>query len=140
MLETLRMSSFAPTGIPHVLLEDVQYEEFYLPKDLILIPNIYHANHNVNVWGDPENFRPDRFLEGTETERKRLRDSVASFQEGKRRCVGEQMAKDNLFLFAARLFQKYSFYPENGKNIAEFLKPIEGFVLMPPKFGVRIVR
>lgn len=119
-----------------MLLDDLKYEDYLLPKGMILLANIYHANHHEEIWGDPQNFRPERFLEGSQEHKKNLRNSVASFQEGKRKCPGELMARDTMFLFAAKLLQKYSFHPEEGRDREEYKKSIVGFVQMAPKIGV----
>lgn len=136
--EALRKSCLIAYGIPHTMLEDLKYKEFILPKGLLVIPNIYHANHDPAVWGDPENFRPERFLEGSEANRKVLKDSIATFQEGKRRCTGEQVAKDTMFLITAKLVQNYKFLPEKGRNSKEYTEPVVGLGLIPPIIGVII--
>lgn len=137
-METLRKSTFLPYGIIHMLLEDLKYENYLLPKGMILVANIYHASYNTETWGDPENFRPERFLEGSDEQRKVLRDSLATFQEGKRRCPGEFMAKDTMFLFTAKLVQRYSFHPEEGRTRKEYAEPVKSFVFPPQRIGMVI--
>lgn len=138
ILETLRMSSLAPFGLIHRLLENIEFEGHTFYKDMILIANIYHVHNDKEFWEDPEVFRPERFQEGGEEQRKRLKEHVVAFQLGRRMCPGEFLAKDVIFLCVAKLFQKYNFYPDDNVKVNEYLKPIAGFLLKPQTLGVVI--
>lgn len=138
--ETLRKSSFVAYGVPHQLIEDLEHQGFKLPKGLILIPNIYHANHDPCVWVDPENFRPERFLEVDGDEKRKLKECVAAFQEGKRKCPGEQMAKDLIFVITAKLVQGFSFEAVEGRNSKDYQAADVGFALVAPKYGFKVGR
>lgn len=107
---------------------------------MILIPNIYHANHDTEVWGDPETFWPERFLKVNASEKRKLKECVTTFQEGKRRCPGEQMAKDFMFVMAAKLVQRFSFEAVEGRNYKDYKVADVGFALVAPKFGFKIKR
>lgn len=137
--ETLRKSSLPAYGVPHQLLDDMDYSGYKLPKGTILISNIYHANHDPNVWGDPELFRPERFWDGNSfAEKSKLKDYVATFQEGRRKCPGEHMAKDFMFLLTSKLVQMFSFHPVDGRCKDEYQIARVGFTLLAPDFGFRI--
>ncbi len=133
ILETLRMSTHAPIGTIHLLLDALNIRDYKLPKDLLLIPNIYHCHYNKCVWGDPQTFRPERFLEG---DGHKLKKHIASFQHGKRQCLGEHLAMDILFIFATRLFQHFDVQPDASVEPLEYFKPNVGYALLPPGLGV----
>jgi len=61
MLEVLRFSTLIPIGIFHSTTQDVVVDEYLIPKDTLVVANIYAALRDP-VWGDPENFRPESFL------------------------------------------------------------------------------
>ncbi|KAG8223772.1 hypothetical protein J437_LFUL001492 [Ladona fulva] len=66
MSEILRRSSVAPLGVPHAILgcsKDVKLQGYILPKDARVILNLYGLHHDPKIWGDPDNFRPERFLD-----------------------------------------------------------------------------
>lgn len=62
MEEVLRISSLAPIGVFHNTMEDVTYKNYLIPKDTLVWGNLYGVHHDKKIWGDPENFRPERFL------------------------------------------------------------------------------
>ncbi|CAL8123359.1 unnamed protein product [Orchesella dallaii] len=111
MQELLRITSLVPLGCSHELLHDIEFHEYYLPKGLLLIPNIYHVHHDKKTWGDPENFRPERFLNEDES-RDIQSNALVAFQAGKRQCLGEPLAKDVLFLYITKIFQHLHAFPD----------------------------
>jgi len=114
ILEIMRIISLTPVGVPHAVTEDVEFHGYFIPKGTALYASIYSTHHDPEVWGDPENFRPERFLskDGTRAER---HESLIPFSTGKRSCLGEVLARDQLFLFITSLVQRFSIVPEAGK-------------------------
>ena len=56
-------------------------------------------------WGDGEVFRPQRFLDEAGDVKKD--EHFIPFSVGKRQCLGETLAKTELFLFFTALVQQY---------------------------------
>ncbi len=135
ILETLRMSSFVPMGAMHKLSDDLEIGSYKLPKGLILIANLYHCHHSRDVWTDPEVFRPQNFLGD---QGGKLKDHVIPFQQGKRQCVGEPLARDMLFIFATRILQVFNVYPDKSAKPEDYYKPDIGMLLFPPSLGLMI--
>ena len=103
--EILRISSVVPLGIIHRAVENETVEGFFIPKNVSIIANIYGAHHDPDVWGDPETFRPERWIDQDGTLKKS--DNLIAFSAGKRSCIGESVARMQLFLFVASIFQKF---------------------------------
>jgi len=40
-----------------------EFGGYCIKKDTVIIANLYNAHHNQQYWKDPEEFRPDRFLD-----------------------------------------------------------------------------
>jgi cytochrome P450 len=61
--EVLRIGTILPTSLPHGLSADLQYNGFIIPKDTILIPNLYSVSFDKDIFPDPHVFCPERFLD-----------------------------------------------------------------------------
>lgn len=133
LLEAHRYSSVLPLGVFHELVEDLEFHGHYLPKGMIIVPNLYHIHHDKEIWGDPENFRPERFLEKGGSA---LKENVVPFQVGRRMCLGEALAKDFIFLMVTSIFQKFGVKADSQISRAKYLKPDVGFALMPQQINL----
>src|SRR5690348_3513510 len=104
--EVMRKVTLVPISVFHSTMEDVEFHGYQIPKETIVMINLYEVHNNIGLWGDPENFRPERFLskDGTKFER---REGFVPFSTGKRVCLGETLARDELFLFTSALFQAF---------------------------------
>ena len=63
IMESLRMSSFVPISEPHTTLEDTTLMGYDIPKNANVLANLYAVHMKESVWGDPQVFRPERFLD-----------------------------------------------------------------------------
>ncbi|XP_008067317.1 cytochrome P450 1A2 [Carlito syrichta] len=132
ILETFRHSSFVPFTIPHSTTRHTTLNGFYIPKECCVFVNQWQVNHDEKLWGDPSEFRPERFLsaEGTSINRI-LSEKVMMFGMGKRRCIGEVLARWEVFLFLAILLQRLEFSVPPGVEVD--LTPIYGLTMKPPR-------
>lgn len=108
--ETLRYSALVATGGTHSCIEDKVISGYVIPKDCWIFTNIYCIHHDLAIWGDPENFRPERFLKRDKKTGKLQavrHEALIAFQYGRRACLGESLARDTLFLFAANILRKF---------------------------------
>lgn len=105
-MEVMRFSTLIPMGVIHTALEDVEFHGYTIPKGTLLMPNLYCVMKDPKIWGDPETFRPSRFLspDGKSTVKN---EAFLPFSIGKRVCLGESLARDELFLFLTTLFQTF---------------------------------
>ncbi|XP_035825183.1 cytochrome P450 2G1-like [Aplysia californica] len=58
--------SFPPNSLTHMVTEDTELRGYVIPKGTFVVPNLYSALMDEKVWGDPQNFRPERFLDSQE--------------------------------------------------------------------------
>ena len=87
-------------------------------------------------WGDGKVFRPERFLDSDGKVKKD--EHFIPFLTGKRQCLGETLAKTELFLFFTGLVQQYKFQPEDEKNIPTE-DSVFGITSLPKHFKVKLV-
>uniref|UniRef100_A0A3B5B008 Cytochrome P450, family 1, subfamily C, polypeptide 2 n=1 Tax=Stegastes partitus TaxID=144197 RepID=A0A3B5B008_9TELE len=107
--ETMRFTSFVPVTIPHSTTSDVTVDGLHIPKDTVVFVNQWSVNHDPLKWKDPHIFDPSRFLDENGSLDKDLTNNVMIFSAGKRRCIGDQIAKVEIFLFFAILLHQCSF-------------------------------
>nr|KAF6499681.1 cytochrome P450 family 1 subfamily A member 1 [Molossus molossus] len=124
ILETFRHSSFVPFTIPHSTTRDTSLSGFYIPKGRCVFVNQWQINHDQKLWDDPSEFRPERFLTPNGTINKALSEQVVLFGLGKRKCIGETIARFEVFLFLAILLQQVEFSIPPGVKVD--MTPIYG--------------
>ncbi|XP_063039728.1 cytochrome P450 1B1-like [Engraulis encrasicolus] len=117
MYETMRYITFVPLTIPHATTADVTLEGLRIPKDTVIFINQWSVNHDPQKWKDPHLFNPSRFLAEDGSLDKDLTSSVMIFSTGKRRCIGDQIAKVEVFLFTAILLHQFSIESDPTKEL-----------------------
>lgn len=83
-------------------------------------------NHDPQLFENPEEFRPERFLCANGSLNTDLAQQIMPFSVGKRRCAGENLARQEIFLLLAHLFQKFSFSSDPNEPI-DTVTPTTGF-------------
>ncbi|KAJ2919996.1 hypothetical protein MD484_g420, partial [Candolleomyces efflorescens] len=104
--EALRWRDVTPIAIPHSLSADDEYKGYYLPKGSVVIANSWAMLHDENIYPDPFEFKPERFidLETGKLDYSHARDPMhACFGFGRRICPGRFMAFESLWLTIASL-------------------------------------
>ena len=58
----MRFIPIVSLSIHHRATEDIKFNGFDIDKDTLIITNLYCAMQCEKIWGDPQNFRPERFI------------------------------------------------------------------------------
>ncbi|PLB39202.1 cytochrome P450 [Aspergillus candidus] len=98
--EILRWQPITPFGDPHVLTADDEYMGYHICRDAIILPHHWSIGRSHEVGGDPEVFRPERWLANPDI-------PLAAFSVGRRACSGQQVAYNPLFIVIARRLWAY---------------------------------
>ncbi|XP_037546340.1 cytochrome P450 2U1 [Nematolebias whitei] len=107
IMEVQRLAAVVPLSVPHMASETTEFRGYTVPKGTVLLPNLYSVHRDPRVWDDPDTFNPERFLDD---EGQLLRkEFLVPFGLGRRVCMGEQLAKMELFLTLTGLLQTFSF-------------------------------
>ena len=119
--------------------KDVTVEGYDVPRDSLIMANLWGFMKDPDHWEDPLMFRPERFLEKTETGWKTIKkERFVPYGIGRRICMGESLAKDTLFIFVTTLIKHLKF-----ENPANHPKPdpenyTDGFTVIPKPYHVKI--
>ncbi|KAK6965388.1 cytochrome P450 2U1-like isoform X1 [Biomphalaria glabrata] len=136
IMEVQRKASIVPLSLPHLCNKDTTLAGYNIPKGTIVMPNLDAIHASKEIWGDPENFRPERFLDAKGNIIKR--EELMPFSIGRRICLGESLAKMELFLYLSTLFQKFEFLPASPDKVPP-LHDTWGLVAAPEPFEIRCV-
>ncbi|KAJ5421624.1 hypothetical protein N7491_010069 [Penicillium cf. griseofulvum] len=113
--EAIRWHTVAPMGIPHKTDEDDIINGYVIPKNAIILPNIWSFNNDPAIYPNPRDFRPERFL----SEPVALEPGDVSFGFGRRICPGRLIAETSVFLMIAHTLAVFNIKKptEDGKEI-----------------------
>ena len=137
MAEVLRMSSLAPLSVPHKATSDTELRGYHIPKGTVLMMNIYAMHHDPNYWEEPNKFMPERFIH-PEGHYYVPNSSYMPFSVGKRVCMGERLAKKEIFLFLCYLIKHFKFEKLRSDKID--LSGKFGATLTPPSYHVMVTK
>uniref|UniRef100_H2XKK3 Uncharacterized protein n=1 Tax=Ciona intestinalis TaxID=7719 RepID=H2XKK3_CIOIN len=110
-----RIRPNVPLAVPHCASRDSTLMGFNIPKDTIIMTNIWGIHHDEKTWKDPYKFNPDRHLDAEGNFVKS--NHVMQFNIGLRSCLGQQLARMELFLITVTLFRKFFIELEPGCDI-----------------------
>lgn len=96
---------------------------YILPKYSYLFYNTWAIHHDKAFWGDPENFRPDRFGPGGVSAEDRLKHYIGFFT-GRRACMGEVFARLQIKTLMTSLLDRFSFESDVPLNDDTFVQVI----------------
>lgn len=134
--ENMRFDTPVPSGLPHKVLEDTELGGYKLEKDTLIIYSHYEMNMDKKLWGDPEVFRPERFLDN-DGKLSLKADITIPFGAGKRLCAGETHARNLMFLYTAALVQNFNFHLPDVKLSELKKQTTTGIIKGVPPFWLR---
>lgn len=134
MLEVQRISATVPASLPHKTTEDIQMDGYVIPKDSLMIANLRLFLHDEKVFPNPKEFNPSRFLDDNGMITKP--DQFVPFSLGRRVCMGESLAKSELFIFFASFLQKSKITANKSREPLNLENHTVGMTCIPDPFNV----
>uniref|UniRef100_A0A673CFY8 Cytochrome P450 2K1-like n=1 Tax=Sphaeramia orbicularis TaxID=375764 RepID=A0A673CFY8_9TELE len=110
--ETQRLANVFPMSVPHRTSKDVTFQGYFIEKGTVVIPLLGSVLYDETEWEKPHSFHPAHFLDKDGKFVKR--DAFMPFSAGRRVCLGEGLARMELFLFFTTLLQNFRLTPPPG--------------------------
>ncbi|XP_021943304.2 farnesoate epoxidase-like [Folsomia candida] len=134
--ETLRYARTVML-LPRNVLKDFWYQGFHFKKGTTLMMCAHTINMDEDVWGDPDNFRPERFIKDGSFNKEFADENTLPFGTGRRSCIGEGIARDALFIMLTTLIRNLDFSLPEGRPKPSLI-PVLGFSALAAPFDVVI--
>ncbi|KAM8724740.1 cytochrome P450 2K1-like isoform 4-T4 [Acanthopagrus schlegelii] len=137
--ESQRLANIVPLAIPHKTSRDVTFQGYFIKGGTTVFPLLTSVLYDESEWESPHTFNPSHFLD--EDGKFIRRDAFMPFSAGRRVCLGEGLARMELFIFFTSLLQRFRFTPPPGVTEDDLdLTPVVGNNLNPPPHELCAVR
>ncbi|KAF7314914.1 Cytochrome P450 [Mycena indigotica] len=138
--ETMRWAPPVPQGLRHRVTQDDVYDGYFIPKGAMILSNIWAITHDPEMYPNPSDFDPTRFL--GETQQHDPYDFIFGF--GRRVCPGATLAEETVFLAAANLLALFDIKKalDDAGNEVDPMKDLDwrtGLVTQALNFRFRLI-
>ncbi|XP_025252650.1 cytochrome P450 2C9-like isoform X2 [Theropithecus gelada] len=130
--EVQRYIDLLPTSLPHAVTCDVKFRNYLIPKGTTILISLTSVLRDNKEFPNPEMFDPRHFLdEGGNFKKSNY---FMPFSAGKRICVGEGLARMELFLFLTSILQNFNLKSLVDLKDLDTTPVFNGFVSVPPVY------
>ncbi|XP_048846354.1 cytochrome P450 2K1-like isoform X1 [Brienomyrus brachyistius] len=127
--EIQRVAQVTPL-VRHSTSCDVVLQGYSIKKGTAVTLLLSSVLSDESEWESPNTFNPGHFLDDQGLFKKR--DAFMPFSAGRRLCIGESLARMEIFLFFTTLLQRFHFTPPPGVSVSDLdLTPVFGFTVSP---------
>ncbi|KDQ58240.1 hypothetical protein JAAARDRAFT_155938 [Jaapia argillacea MUCL 33604] len=117
VLESLRWKPVTPVGAPHSLAQDDVYKGWFIPKDTVVMGNVWAIFHDEKMYPDPDRFWPERW-DGRFPDARDPRNFAFGFN--RRICPGRHLAFNSIWIIVASILSAFNLEKakdEEGREI-----------------------
>uniref|UniRef100_A0A3B3XJQ9 Cytochrome P450 n=1 Tax=Poecilia mexicana TaxID=48701 RepID=A0A3B3XJQ9_9TELE len=133
--EIQRIANTVPLSVFHCTTKDTELLGYSIPKGTMIIQNLNSVLREEGQWKFPHEFNPENFL--NEKGEFVKPEAFMPFSAGPRMCLGEGLARMELFLITVTLLRKFNFiWPEDAGE-PDFT-PVYGVTLTPKPYHMKV--
>jgi 26-hydroxylase len=136
IFEALRRATIVPLGTTHSPTCDVSLNGYDIPAGACVVPLINSIHMDPKLWDKPDEFNPDRFIDAEGKVQKP--EYFMPFGVGRRMCLGDALAKMELYLFFASMLHTNHITLPEGEPMPS-LKGTVGVTISPQEFKVKFI-
>nr|ACI94903.1 cytochrome P450 CYP379A1 [Carcinus maenas] len=114
--EVMRVCALVNFGLQHMAANNTTLGGYTIPKGAVLSATVTSIQYDNRYWDQPKEFKPERWLDDN-GKFSMTKEGFLPFGVGKRVCVGESLARMELFVFTTMIFQSFSISPPPGKSV-----------------------
>ncbi|CAD5222157.1 unnamed protein product [Bursaphelenchus xylophilus] len=119
--EVQRLANIVPFNVPRVTTEDVNIDGFHIKKGTAVLAQIGTIMRDEKNFSSPFEFKPERFIDNNG--KFVANSAVLPFSLGRRSCLGEGLARMELYLFTANLLNQFKILPGKTPPTLKKIKP-----------------
>ena len=128
--ETLRIYPIAMNAFPRVVQKPIEIMGYQLEPGMVAIVPIYLTHHREDIYPEPKQFKPERFLERQFSPYEYL-----PFGGGSRRCIGSAFALFEMKLVLTTILSRWELKLLPNQRI----RPVRRGLTMAPPAHMRMV-
>ncbi|CAH1252322.1 CYP2U1 [Branchiostoma lanceolatum] len=129
LAEVQRIKPIAPLSVPHAASRDTTLNGYNIPQETWILVNLWSVHMDPKLFPEPNQFQPERFLDQDGNFVKH--EALIPFGIGHRVCLGEQLAKMELFMLFLSLMQRFTFHLPEGAPEPSMLGSSAIFTALP---------
>ncbi|XP_057811440.1 labd-13Z-ene-9,15,16-triol synthase, chloroplastic-like [Salvia miltiorrhiza] len=116
--ETLRLHPPVPFLVPRAPLHSSSVGGYTIPKGTKILLNVWAIHRDPSIWDNPEEFRPERFLEDSRNLNFKGNDfELIPFGSGRRMCPGIPLAERMVAYLLASFLHSFDWKLTDGKKL-----------------------
>uniref|UniRef100_A0A8C5H4B7 Cytochrome P450 2J6-like n=1 Tax=Gouania willdenowi TaxID=441366 RepID=A0A8C5H4B7_GOUWI len=133
--EVQRVGNIVPLSVFHAATKDTELMGYTIPKGTMIIENLSSVLNEEGQWKFPDKFNPENFL--NEQGEFIKPEAFMPFSAGPRACLGEVLARMELFLILVTLLRKFRFeWPEDAEE--PDYTPVYGVTLTTRPYNMKV--
>ncbi|XP_076589275.1 cytochrome P450 2D15-like isoform X3 [Chaetodon auriga] len=133
--EVQRLANTVPLSVFHCTTKDTELMGYSIPRGTVVIPNLHSVLNEEGQWKSPHGFHPENFL--NEKGEFVKPEAFTPFSVGPRTCLGEGLARMELFLIVVTLLRRFKFiWPEDAGE--PDYTPIFGATQTPKPYSMKL--
>ncbi|XP_069316146.1 cytochrome P450 2C20-like isoform X1 [Eulemur rufifrons] len=132
--EIQRYIDLVPNNLPHAVTRDIKFRNYLIPKGTTILTSLTSVLHDDKEFPNPEKFDPGHFLDESGNFKKS--NFFMPFSTGKRICVGEGLARMELFLFLTSILQNFNLKSFTDAKKLNITLNSGGFISLPPLYKI----